>query len=338
MMKQASQRSTLLRAAGTLLTLGLLAYLLYQQGWQEILAALTQIPVEYFLLTILLIAISRLAVTARWHVLLRSAGVNIGFVQSLKLTFAGLFASNFLPTTIGGDVIRLLGAIQLHFDGAICTASLIVDRLVGMAGMLFAVPLCLPALLLPRIATGLVPNDIAGFVPRIHVGQEHQRITACDPASLCEAGAFLGLGAQKAWERSRQWLRDFLKALWGALVIWIRHPRSLVISLGWSGVHMLCIFIILYLFFQGMGEAISIWLVAGLYSLVYLVTLIPVSINGYGLQEISLTFMFTQFGRVSLESALAAALLFRTLVMAASLPGAAFAPGMLAAREKDIST
>ncbi|MCK7481603.1 MAG: flippase-like domain-containing protein [Candidatus Moduliflexus flocculans] len=57
------------------------------------------------------------------------------FKDSASLTFTGLFASNFLPTTIGGDVVRLAGAMQMGFDRAVCLASIAADRLIGMAGM-----------------------------------------------------------------------------------------------------------------------------------------------------------------------------------------------------------
>jgi len=77
-----------------------------------------------------------------------------------------------------------------------------------------------------------------------------------------------------------------------------------------------------------------IWLIAGLYSLVYFVTLVPISINGYGVQEISMTLIFSNLGRASLQTGLTAALLFRTLMMIASLPGAFFIPDILASRNK----
>jgi hypothetical protein len=56
----------------------------------------------------------------------------------------------------------------------------------------------------------------------------------------------------------------------------------------------------------------------------------PISINGYGLQEISMTLVFTHLGGATLASSLTAALLFRTSMMVASLPGVLFVPGLLA--------
>ena len=106
-----------------MLSVGLLVYLLSQQGWAEIISAARQIAWWRFVLAFILVMISRLAVAGRWHVLMHSAGTGITLRQSMRLTFAMLFASNFLPTTIGGDVVRLAGAIRLGFDQAISVAS-----------------------------------------------------------------------------------------------------------------------------------------------------------------------------------------------------------------------
>ncbi len=223
--------------------------------------------------------------------------------NSLRITFAGLFATNFLPTTIGGDVIRLAGAIRLKFDAAVCAASLVVDRLVGMAGMAMVLPFCLPAL--PEI-TGAARQPVF---------------------------AMLTTSSNNMWETLANRSRASFQKIGQAFDLWRKNPRSLIFSLAWSWVHMLSVFSILWLLFYGLGETISFWLVGGLYSLVYFFTLIPISINGYGLQEISMTFVFYQMGGISLSSSLTAALLFRTLMIIGSLPGAFFIPGMLTSSE-----
>ena len=46
----------------------------------------------------------------------------------------------FLPSTIGGDVVRYLGGIQLDNQKIKCAGSLIMDRLVGMFGMALVLP------------------------------------------------------------------------------------------------------------------------------------------------------------------------------------------------------
>src|SRR5687768_5598664 len=117
-------RQLVLQLTGTLLAFLLLLFLLKEEGWDEILAAMQEIKTADLLWVALLFSISRIAVVWRWHILLLSGGVDIRFKDSLALTFMGLFASNFLPTTIGGDVVRLAGTVQMGFDRAVSLASI----------------------------------------------------------------------------------------------------------------------------------------------------------------------------------------------------------------------
>jgi hypothetical protein len=241
-------------------------------------------------------------------VLLRAAENKISFRQSLRITFAGLFATNFLPTTIGGDVVRLAGAIQYRLDAATSAASLVVDRLVGMAGMAMMVPFSLPSLLSYREAS-------------------FQR------SSLQFALNALPLGKwwRKAWEK----IVGLGVKLTKALTLWLKHPTSLLVSLMYSWINMLCLFFILQLLLGGIGEYMPLWQIGGLYSLVYFVTLIPISVNGYGLQEISMTLIFSNLGQASMGDGLTIAILFRTLMLLASLPGVLFLPDILSTAERN---
>jgi len=306
--KRGLRRQTAVRLFGTILALGLLMYLLSQQGWDEIMVAIRQIPLWRLVLALGLMLFSRLAVAARWHVLLQTLDRKIPFSRSLKLTFAGLFASNFLPTTIGGDVVRLAGAIQYRLDGAASAASLVVDRLVGMAGMAMMTPFSLPGLF------------SANWSAR-------SQLTWINPGRFHFALATLPLGK---WQRITLEKVSRLGAkLYQAMTLWLKQPRSLLISLLYSWIHMLCLFFILQLLLGGIGQNMPLWLIGGLYSLVYFVTLIPVSINGYGLQEVSMTLIFSNFGQASLSDGLTIAILFRTLMLLASLPGAIALPDIL---------
>jgi glycosyltransferase 2 family protein len=284
-------RQIIARSFGSLLAVILLVILLKEESGEEITSALKRVSVWYFLGALLAMLISRLFVVGRWHVLLRSAGINISFWRTATLTFTGLFSSNFLPTTIGGDVVRLAGAMQLGYDRAICLASMVADRLIGMAGMLAALPL--------------------GLIPVLSLGNN----------SLQSVGFFAMF--QKGL--------DFVKRTLGAFVIWLNKPLSLVISFASTFGNMVFIFLAIFLLITGMGRHVSYWLIAGLWSLTYFVTQIPVSVNGYGVQELSLTFLLSKFGGLSHSESLTVAVLIRVLFILASLPGAFFLPSILAA-------
>src|SRR5262245_19006934 len=125
-------RQRLIQLAGTILAIGWIVVLLREEGWRDVLQAFRQIKKIDLVWAALLFLIARLSVVGRWYALLRSGGVKMRIQDSMALTFTSLFASNFLPTTIGGDLVRLAGAVQMGFDRAVCLASIAADRLAGM--------------------------------------------------------------------------------------------------------------------------------------------------------------------------------------------------------------
>lgn len=292
-----TKRTSWLRWLGSLLSVVLFIVLLRQQGqgWKDIVLAASQIPWWRFVLAFVLVMISRFAVAGRWHVLMHSAGTGITPRQSIRLTFTMLFASNFLPTTIGGDVVRYAGAVRLGFDNAISLASLVVDRLVGMTGMAMALPFGIPAYIhyfsAPRLENSLAFSWLQPLLNRA---------------------------------------RHFIQEIFEALKVWLKEPRSLAASLGFTWVHMLCTFGTVSVLLTGMGEHIPFWTIMGLWSATYFVTLLPVSINGMGVQELAITFFYVAIGGISASSGITLALLMRILQMVASLPGALFIPEILA--------
>ncbi len=229
---------------------------------------------------------------------MHSAGTGIHPGQSIRLTFAMLFSSNFLPTTIGGDVVRYAGAVRLGFDNAISLASLVVDRLVGMTGMAMALPFAIPAYLQQLSGTSA---SAAITIPWL--APMRDRFTR------------------------------FLGQLGQALKVWLNKPQSLLGALGFTWIHMLCTFATVWVLLAGMGEPVPFYLVMGLWSAVYFVTLLPISINGLGVQELTIAFFYVKFGGISPASGLTLALFMRLLPMIASLPGALFIPDILAGRK-----
>ena len=275
---------------GTILAVGLLIVLLRKDGWNEIIHAFGRIKTADLLWVALLFLISRIATVWRWHVLLRSGGVDIRFRNSMELTFTGLFASNFLPTTIGGDVVRLAGAMQMGFDRAVCLASIAADRLIGLLGMSMTLPI------------GLVQSW-----------------------SLFQAPLSFSLIA------FIQRPLAFIKRTASVFTIWLKKPTALLGSLFFTWINMLCLFGSIHIFVNDLGSHASFWKIAGLWSLTYFITLIPISINGYGLQELSFTFLLSNVAGLTPAVSLSVAVLLRAYLILSSLPGALFLPSILSA-------
>lgn len=302
-----SRRNLVVRVVGTVLSIALLVFLISTQGWGEFAGALRRIPASYFWIALALMFGSRMCVALRWFVLLRSAQVKMPFWQCLRLVFMGLFASNFLPTTIGGDLVRMAGSVSLGMDAGVSAASLVVDRLIGMAGMSSLAPVGLFIVL--RSSAGQPGTFQAPF--------------------LLVGGVFSGLAQIRgvAWVKKK--LRKFFGSILRSSALWVKKPFSLLLALLSTYGHMLFTFLIISLLLKGMNQPLSFWWIAGLWSLSYFITLVPVSVNGLGVQELSISLLYSHFGGVSAETGLALAVFMRVLPLLASLPGVLFLPEIL---------
>lgn len=306
------RRQSFWRAVGTLLSLALLVYMIRAQSWDEFLSVLRRLPAYTLFLAFGFTLCSRVLVSLRWFVLLRSAGVKLSFWQCLRLTFMGLFASNFLPTTIGGDLVRMAGAVTLRFDAGVSAASLVVDRLVGMLGMASLAPFGMAIVLRPVNGARPGVSWWMGFIPSLWSGLSSR------------LARLPGIG----WLYRR--FEKFARSVLRSSVYWLIHPASLLLALLCTYGHMLFTFLTVWLLLSEMNQSLSFWWIGALWSLNYFITtFLPFSINGLGLQEVTITYLYSHFGGVSMEAGLALSVLMRLLPMLASLPGALFLPDIL---------
>ncbi len=296
--KRRPQLNLIIRWVGTLLSLAVMVYLLSQVGWLEAWQTIRQLTAWRIAAVLVLVFVSRFATFGRWYTLLKDQTPTLSMADSLKLTFAGLFGSNVLPTTIGGDVLRLAGAVRLGLNTSLAAASLVVDRLVGMTGMALMVPFSLPAL--------------SAYL-KAH--------SALQPAG----GMALPIFARV--KRGFQKIFDDLR-------FWSRHPLILLKALGFTFIHQAAIYLIIRILVEGMGETLSLWQIAGIWSLTYFISLLPISINGLGLQEVTITNLYTVLGGLSSAASISLALILRLVWLIGSLPGALFIGEVLAGKTR----
>lgn len=272
----------------------LLVWLITRQDWRRVLEMFSRIPVAIIAMAAGLLFMRYVFQTLRWLLLLRAQRVDLGFLPGLRLVLTGLFASNFLPSTVGGDVVRLIGVMPMGTSAMVSGASLVADRAIGVISMIPFLPISLAVLGTSRI-THLMGGNALAFVPP-------------DLRRRIEGSLQTILQALRLWASKPWWLAlAFLFSLMGA------------------GVYMLAI----WLLAGGIGIEISLWEVAGISAATYFITLIPISINGYGVREISVVALYMQLS-VPVVEATALALVSRMIMLGVSLPGAIWLPGTIA--------
>jgi len=83
----------------------------------------------------------------RWHMLLKAAGIRASLKRLIVSFSGGIFFSIFLPSTIGGDVVKTTDLAGHTRKTKEVIATVLLDRLSGYIGLVFVI---LPALLLGK--------------------------------------------------------------------------------------------------------------------------------------------------------------------------------------------
>jgi len=294
---------TIIKWSGTLLTLFLFYYLLQKQNWETIWSTFQLLSLQIVLIVWVLFVIRIIINSFRWYILLRIAEIPIPFIDSLKLFFLGMFISNFLPSTIGGDGIRFLALLKFEKDRSLALSSIIIDRLVNVIAMISLLPVSL------------------------FVYYENQIFVS--DMKVIEASFLTGLlDKLNNWKISgRKWIKKN--------EFWLQYPKPLMSSVLVSWVALFIYFYGVWLIARNLGMSIKYYQVMGITVITYLVTLLPISVNGYGVREVTITTLYTFLG-YPMEAAISLAIITRLIYLSTTLIGAFWLPENLSYLGKKI--
>jgi glycosyltransferase 2 family protein len=203
----------------------------------------------------------------RWSVVLAAMGHRRGIRICLPLTMIGLFFSQTLPTSIGGDGMR---AWELHREGvAMSTAvtSVLIDRAAGLLGICLLVTCTLPLL------WGLVPNSA------VQSG-----------VLLLVAAGYFGIAIALLLDRLPEGLRRFrlvrgIAALSISLRAVILEPRAALGAVGTSLVYQFGIVWVVFVLARGIHLPVTPADCLVIVPVANLSALLPISISGWGVRE-----------------------------------------------------
>ena len=152
---------------GNLLKIGasliLLIVVIATVGAENLLDALRDIDLRWFALALAIHLIGVGIRAYRWWLLIASLGAPVPFGRLMYLYFAGTFFNTFLPTGIGGDVVKII-ELSPERGGAKAFSTVFADRLTGILGS------SLIALIVALIDPADVPQDVLTFVGVVSAG------------------------------------------------------------------------------------------------------------------------------------------------------------------------
>jgi uncharacterized protein (TIRG00374 family) len=256
------------------LSVGLIAAVLWQADLHRIGNALRDTSPAWFGAAIGINIVATAIMSLRWYLLLRARGRRDPGLWWLFETYSiALLLGQILPTAVGGDAVRAIDLSRRTGARAEAVSSVLVDRVVGLA-----------ALGVLAACGALAGGTGIGRGTAIALGLGVVLATALAAVALFSL-RLRPLLRRFAPLARRLRLEAPLRALYHALHAYRGHPGALalVFVLGVIAQGMRAISI--WFLAQGMDLGLGFASLLVLCPILFLVTIVPVSLNGIGLRE-----------------------------------------------------
>jgi uncharacterized protein (TIRG00374 family) len=266
-------------------------------------AALASVPPIRFVIILFVYLCAHTVGIFKWRMVVNSAGSQLDFSTSAQCYLGGLFGTLFLPSIIGGDVVRMAVGLRRSPRPAAVLAGNVVDRFLDVIAQATLVSIGL--ILLP----GSLPDQFSALARKILLIFAGLFLIIIVLLLLLRKALFRG--------RSRRFLRR-LARLRHALRSVRERPQVLVT--GWLlGVSIQATFILLNALLAiscGLFEPFRVWLFA--WPLAKIAALLPLTQGGMGIREAVLVALLLPFGATA-PLVLAAGLVWEGIIIAGGL-------------------
>jgi hypothetical protein len=243
--------------------------------------------------------------TLRWKVVLRESGHDLPFGQALGILWIGQFFSQVLPSSVGGDALRMWYAHKSGMQPGKAIIAVVVDRAVSLLGVLLMAACGLPWLL-RLLPEGAARSTLVAFIGAGAAGFVAVAALAGNPNLL------------PRWRVARALLAPAV--LLRRILI---APGRLLPALAFSMTSSVGFCAMVYQIARALGVALEFQDCLLLFPPVMFASAIPVSVGGWGLREGAMVVAFG-YANVAAADAFAMSVLFGLFMLAMGLPGVAF--------------
>ena len=238
----------------------------------------------------------------RLRILLHLLGAGCSLNKAIDVVMIGAFFSQTLISFVGGDAMRVWRMVQAKTPVGLAAKGILFDRVAGFIGLMlitvFSLPWLFETVSQSAMRIGLVVALLAGFG-----GVFGLFLTGLIPTAL------------RRW-RAFRWASE----LSGVAFAILKSKSGLLAIVALSvTIHMLNI-VALYLISRGLKMEVSFISMLVLIPPVLLISMLPISVAGWGVREGAMVVALNLVG-VPAHQSLALSICFGLCLVAISLPG-----------------
>jgi uncharacterized membrane protein YbhN (UPF0104 family) len=241
-------------------------------------ARLGQVDAAWIALELVVLTLQVGILAVRWRMITVHCGANLSLVQALRLSIIAAFFNQTLPSSVGGDAARIW-FVGKQAGWRIATYSVFLDRVIGVFALSLVVVACLPW------TFALVKSPV-GRIALLVIG-----------LGGVAGGAFFavlgwdGLRIMQRWSPTRH-----LAAAARVTLDIVRSARSFVAIMALSILMHLFSALAAWCAARSIGAEVSLLYCLFLVLPVMLISVVPVSIAGWGVRESAMIVAFSYAG------------------------------------------
>jgi len=277
-------RQILLSAIKILVSAALLYLALRKANFADLASRLDLTSAAWLTLAVAVTFLQIFVGVLRWRIVSAECGAPLPLRQAMRYNVIGTFFNQTLPSSIGGDAVRLWLVARAGAGWRAATYSIFVDRAVGLIALAIIIVASLPW-------SYQLIGDAYG----------RSALALIDFAALAGGAAFLVLG-MLPWPWLRQWWATHhihACAVIANRVIFSKKNEPVIAILSLL-VHFLAV-VIAWCVVQSIAAPVAFGQTFLLIPPVMLITMLPISIAGWGVREATMGLAFGYAGLVTEE-------------------------------------
>lgn len=261
----------------------LLIYLFYYLvDFRNLIQVIKSADSFYIFVSVIFFLLSVFAAAYRWQYVVTLKQKHLSYKSSLREYFIGMFFNNFLPGSIGGDVVRIVGVSSEIGSKEVALSSVFIERIIGLISL---VAIGLSGFLFLNINTDQGYTGISIIILTTLIFVLFTIINPNANSALCE---ILETYLPKKFSNNIiLYLKDFSE--------YSNSPYKLLIVFLISLIFKVFDGLFLFFIFKSLSIELTYAHAIAMFSIINVIKMVPISLNGLGLSAISWVIILKSF-------------------------------------------
>ncbi len=281
-----SQKNLPILALKLLLSGGLILWITRDIALDSVFAVIESANLVLLGLAFGLLFVGYIISAFRWRTLIRAQGGNVPILYLIRSFMVAVFFNNFLPSTVGGDIVRMYDSWRVGGSKSDAVAVVLVDRFLGVLVLLcFA----LIALTLDQGIVGQIP--LIGWWVTAGIGGAALLawLALNIPAARIDTLATNSGGLAKI-------IASALTKILGSFQVYRSASSAILRAFVLSVLLQINVVVHFVLIARGVGIMVPVESMFLIVPVAIFVMMLPLSINAIGVREAIFVFFFSLYG------------------------------------------